>query len=374
MANLYRIDDFARLRHWSHIIWDIDGTITEANGEMSQEVAAKIINLGLKGVYQTFITGRDAKWIEDKVIARMASFTNFPLVRDRLIFFAEVGCLMLGIDTNGKVTKTVDPQIARHPLKINKKGIRDDLRGLVYDPDKLAKFKSRSKGETPAEVIYDADGNGYKFDPRNTPPCHPYVWSIQKECFATLEKVRTKEGYVKAFDQTPYVEKVSRAIKLKSFDREVGTEEISTAINIVPRVDGRNLGKSWAAGKALYNIWRNKLGKRINLNQVVAGTVAFGDGRADLDFTKPMFPQDVSGQITQDSLEMIFVGGSQDLPREGEPRYELCKNIIIHATGQGDLAFNWEEDAIHLQPAKGGRVVSEVLDFLKHWDYFSSFG
>ncbi len=373
MANLYKIDDFARLHHWSHIIWDIDGTITEVDGEMSQEVAAKIINLGMLGVYQTFITGRDAKWIENKVIAKMVSFPNFPLVRDRLIFFAEVGCLMLGIDANGKVMKTVDPQIEEHPLKINKNGIRDELRKLVHDPAKLAKFKPHTPGEPPPNVIYDADGKGYEFDPKNMPSCYPYVWSIPKECFATLEKVRTKDGCVKAFDQTPYAERVSRTIKKKRFDKEADIEVLSTAINIVPRVNGRNLGKSWAAGKALYNIWENKSGKAVDLNQIISGTVAFGDSIADLDFTKPMFPANISRQVSQDSLEIIFVGGSHDLPKKGESRHELCKNIIIHATGQGDLAFNWQEDVIHLQPAKGGRVVSEVLDFLKHWDYFRRF-
>jgi hypothetical protein len=373
MAHLYTIENFARLRHWSHIIWDIDGTITDEDGDMSQEVAAKIINLGLLGVYQSFITGRDAAWIKRKVIEKMRPFPHFPMVRDRLIFFAEVGCLMLGIDPNGKVMKTIDPQVRNHPLKTNKGRIRDELRKLAHDPEKMKRFEDGMLVDSAFDVLYDADGIGYIFDPKDRPLCYQYVWSTSKECFATFEKVRSKDGRWKDFDQNPSAEKISGAIKEKGLESDVDIEVISTAINIVPKVDGLNLGKSWAAGKALCNIWENKLGGNLDLNQIVSGTVAFGDGTADLDFTSPTFTPGIAGRVLDNSLEMIFVGGNHDLPGPENIRYKLRDNIIIRATGLGELSFNWQKDLIHLQAAKGGRVVSEVLDFLKHWDYFRPF-
>ena len=72
---MHRIVDWAKLRHFSHIIWDIDGTITE-HDKLSEEATIKIINLALKGVYHSFITGRDGDWIITNVIRPMASSTQ----------------------------------------------------------------------------------------------------------------------------------------------------------------------------------------------------------------------------------------------------------------------------------------------------------
>ena len=70
---------------------------------------------------------------------------------------------------------------------------------------------------------------------------------------------------------------------------------------------------------------------------------------------------------------MIFVGQQSDLPRKGQHREKLVKNIIIQATGLGELQFKYTDDVIQLTPATGPRVASVILDFLKNWDYFDSF-
>jgi len=99
----------------------------------------------------------------------------------------------------------------------------------------------------------------------------------------------------------------------------------------------------------------------------------FGDGRADLDFTVPTFGPAVAGSLQHKTLQIIFVGREQDLPPVKSPDEGLRGNIIIQATGTGDLAFNWIRDIIQLVPATGARVASAVLDFLQLWDCFRSF-
>lgn len=128
---MYTIKDFTRLHHISTIIWDIDGTITDPNGEVNREVAAKIINLGLSGIYHLFITGRDAGWIIRNVIEPMTQFYDFPRMHDNMVFFAEVGCLILTVDAKGNVTKTINPKVQNHPLRLNANGIRDRLKKLA---------------------------------------------------------------------------------------------------------------------------------------------------------------------------------------------------------------------------------------------------
>lgn len=371
---MYKILDFARLRPASHIIWDIDGTITDEDGELSQEVAAKIIALARDGVYHSFITGRDAKWIIEKAILPMQAFFNFPRVQDALIFFGEVGSVVLAIGPTGETEVKVHPAVENHPLRTNEGGIRDDLKALAYNPEQLQPYEPGRPVEPPYEVIYDANKKPWLIDRgEKSPPCHPYVWSTSKTVFATLEKIRSEDGKVRAFEQTPYVQRVARTIRDAGLADVMDVEEVSTAINIVPKVDALVLGKSWAAGRAIENIWDGKFGRTLTLDEVIHGTMAVGDGRSDLGFTSPSFPQKITKTLRDKHLQMIFVGRDQDLPVRGGAEGELLNNIVIQATGQGDLAFDWTRDIIRLEAAAGARVVSALLDFLRQWGYFRSF-
>lgn len=373
--SLYTIRDFTRLRQYSHIVWDIDRTITDENGALSEEVAAKIVNLALDdGVFHSFITGRDAQWMQAKVINRLIPFYKFLDVRGRLDFYGEVGCVIQHVSEDGTVSKRFDIEIENHPLKTNANGIRDKLRALVYDPAELKAYNG-GKLRAAEEVIYDANDCGWIIDPtkRVAPECHPYIWATSKAAFATFEKIRTKEGYFSDFDQDPYADRLRRMIKEEGFTEQVDIEVIGTAINIVPRLNGSKLGKSWATGKALMHIW-DKIGKNVfGLDHVVSRTICAGDGRADLDFTKPMFPKSLGKDTPQNPIGIIFVGGEHDLPKKSSPDYDLCKNILIQATGQGTLAVNAREQRISWQNAMGARVISEVLDYLKMWGYFRQF-
>ena len=376
---MFVIEDFAKLHHASHIIWDIDGTITDENGQLSPEVAAKIICLGSgdMGIHHTFITGRDGNWLIEKIVAPMQKFPMFRDVSHNLTFYGEAGSVVVGIGSGKTVTKKVHQQVEDHPLALNKRGIRDNLRELVYDPTKLTTYE----GEVGAreKVIYDGNEQGWIVNiDEDEPPLHPYIWSTSKEVFATLEKIRDEEGKIKDFDQAPFVQIVKEMIKKKGFERQIDIAPAATAIDIVPKAKGLKLGKSWAAGRALLRIHDDVLGCDPNkpdlhrLRTVIDDTIAFGDSEADLDFITPLFPQTIQRKLSRDhrTLQIVFVGDDGGIPGYKDKYKE---HIIIHGTGEGDLAFNRHKNVIQLHAARGARVVSAVLDFLKQWDYFKPF-
>lgn len=371
-VKMYGILDFAKLPTISHLIWDIDGTITDENGEVNQEVAAKIIRLALNGVYHSFITGRDAAWIIKNVITPMKKFYNFPRVVGNLVFFAEVGCVMITVDANGAIFKVPTPVVQNHPLCTNQDGIRQILADLAYNPkDPDDRFTAGRVLNSPLEVIYDADRVPWVIDhsKEKAPKCHPYIWSSYKEVFATFEKIRDSDGRIKTFDQDMYAGTIAKAIEMAGLQDQVDVEVVSTAINIVPKVAGVKFGKAWAAGKALEYIWRAKLGEQPLLETVIDRTIAVGDGKADLDFTIPAFADDIQRALKRSTIFMIYVGAEADLPRDGE----LLKNIIIKGTGRGTCSLDERADVIRFERAKGARVVNAVLNFLKEWEQFSRF-
>ena len=373
---MYKILDFAKLRRTSHVIWDIDGTITDRGGSVNTEVSAKIINLALKGVYHTFITGRDSAWVIKHVIEPMKTFYNFARVRDSLSFFAESGCVTITVHDDGGVTDEVLPALARHPLSANEEGgIRGRLRTLVYDPGELKSYDRGAPVRPPAGVIHDAEGNGWLIDRSQPgPKCNEYVWSTSKKVFCTLEKIRNEDGEVRSFDQGPSVEIVRREIEEAGLKALADVQLAATAIDIVPIIaDAQRVGKSWAAGQALQAVQKEKLGGGVVLATVMDRTIAVGDSAADLEFTQPTFDAQRSGSPEEGSVRMIFVGREENLPQPHDERYKLRRNIIIQATGLGDLEFDWTKDLIRLEAATGARVVSSVLDFLSQWDYFGPF-
>lgn len=366
---MYKIRDFSKLHHISAIIWDIDGTITNPGGEVNHEVAAKIINLGLNGIYHLFITGRDANWIIKNVIEPMKKFYGFSRMHDNLVFFAEVGCVRLTVDARGNVTKTIHQAVEKHPLRLNTSGIRDTLKNLPYNPEKLQKYEGQIIDLTTHHIIYDADRVGWIAPRVYKPEFEQHIWSIYKEVFATFENLRDFEGKAMYFDQVPWAEKLKREIKKAGFTDQIDVEIVSTALNIVPKLDNIPLGKSWAAGSALTHLWEEKLGKTFTLDEIVNRTIAFGDGKADFDFTIPFFEHQIAEGLECKNIQIIFVGEEEDLPTDKN----LLQNMIIMATGGGDLVFTRKKQIIELHPIKGAMVTSAVLDFLKQWDYFRSF-
>ena len=274
---MHEILDWAKLRHFSHIIWDIDGTITE-NDKLSGEATIKIINLALQGVYHSFITGRDGQWIVDNVIKPMAKFFHFGLVHDKLAFFAEVGCVLVPSYPVAASEMPLHPAVGEHPLCTNKDGIRDKLRELAYDPATLMKPKKGHRAPSNRDIVYDANGVAYLVDrSKPSPKCYQYIWSPYKIAFGTLEKIRDEKGKTKTFDQQPFDEIITTEIKKAGLADSVRTEIVSTAVNIVPVVNRVSLGKSWAAGIAIENIV-DKLHGSFALDEVLRRTVAIGDG------------------------------------------------------------------------------------------------
>ncbi len=369
---LFSIEDFSKLRPISHIIWDVDGPITEKD-KIEPSVAAKIINLALDDICHSFITGRDAKWLKNNLIRPMQDYYSFPIAHKKFTFYAEVGCIQMELRASKKVNWTLHPDIAEHPLVDKEKKIRPALQDCVYDPEKsIREYKAgETIDELSEEVVYDANDKGWVFNIKEKTRYFNYIWGT-KEAIVTWEKVRDSKGSVADFNQQPFVKEAENIIKEKGFEKDIAVEEIGTAINILPVIKGRTLGKSWAAGIALERIWNEELGgKTGSLESVVEKTIAIGDGRADFGFTAPDFGKKTSGG----HVNFIFVGGKHDIPKPHDSDRKLIENMVIRATGLGVMQFHYDpiSPAIYMEPAKGARVVSEVLDFLKLQGYFRSF-
>lgn len=341
------------LRRVSHIIWDIDGTITDETGKLDATVAAQILDLAKAGIHHTFITGRDAAWIQNHVINPMKNAPDFAGNRDRLRFYAEVGCVELTdeVDDQGNLIRIFDVDIENHPLKKNELNIRTALQDLVYDPAKLKPYTPSVSPASDEKVIYDANEKGWIVNVNQAPPrCDEYIWADSKEAFATFEKIRDVTGKIKDFDQTPYAQEIRRMISENGFEDFIDIEVIGTAINITPKLEGEKLGKAWAAGKALLAL-HNQLGID-DLDRIIRSTICAGDGAADFEFTIPRFVG--LSQPTEQNIPMIFVGSEHDWVLDSE----LRDNVIICPA----------DDEVN-----GARVVSEALDFLEDGEYFQSF-
>jgi len=364
---VFRIPDFSKMRRISHIMWDIDGTITDPTDRVNHEVAAKIIRLALDGIYHSFVTGRDAAWVIRNVIEPMRDFYGFGRVHEYLSFVAESGCVTINIPRSGRPSSTIHSELRPHPLATNRGGLRDALRRLVYDPDTLRCFTMGSRLAQGCELIHDANREAYVVEPQCVvPECHEYIWSGSKSVIATLEIIRDASGKCKALDQAPYVHKVQAAIDAAGAASDVGIRLAGTAIDILPVVGGQLLGKSWAAGRALDNL-QKKLSGHHERQALVDGTVAVGDGKADFDFCSPVF---ADGTSLPNGVRLVFVGDPGILPPREAP---VRGSVVIEATGQGNLAFVYGKGVIELHDSKGARVVSAVLDFLKLWEYFGPF-
>jgi hypothetical protein len=302
----------------------------------------------------------------------MQEYYSFPIACNKFKFYAEVGCIQMELRLNNDVSWTPHADIAKHPLVTDEKKIRTAFRDYVYNPEKsIRQYKAGETIELSQEVVYDANDKGWVFNAKKRPPCTNYIWGT-KEAIVTWEKVRDAEGRVADFNQQTFVNEAKSIIKEKGFKKEIAVEEIGTAINILPVINRRTLGKSWAAGIALERIWNDELGKRTSRESVVERTIAIGDGRADFGFTSPDFGK----KTVKKYVNFIFVGGEHDLPKKHESDAKLLENMVIRATGLGVMQFHYDpiNPSIGMEPAKGARVVSEVLDFLKVQGYFRSFG
>ena len=290
------------LHKFSHIIWDVDGTITEGD-TLHSGVLRNIAELAENGVFHSFVTGRDAAWLIEHLIADLAQLNRDVLMR--MNFFAEIGSVNIEIGADGSYKTSINPLLAEHPLVQNRGGIRDRLRALVYDPALLHVGGYDKNNDI---VIYDANGIAYLIARVTTPPPFPdYIWSSYKEAMATFENIRLSYGEAAYIaDHSSCVETIEQIIKDDGLENSIAVEPVATAINIVPAVNGIRYGKAWGAGQAIGALAR---AQKISSRALVNKTIAFGDSISDLDLGTPL----LDGGMRVGRLPVVFVGNPSTL-------------------------------------------------------------
>lgn len=371
---LFFVRDYNALPETSIMLVDIDGTITSASGggHIPAQVAWQLARLAASGIYICFITGRDIGWLLQYGIAPFLCFFRYPAIRNQLRFFGESGCLRLVLEEGGAISCKVPRVLQGHPLL--EKENRDKLAALCYNPHNST--WCQPDASTPLDMVkfYGAvNKDAYLIDINASaderPPLDKYHWSPYKIIIGTAEKNRIRPGVPETFIQESYVRRLVKEIKELKLAKKAAVQEISTALNIVPVVHNQPLGKSWAAGVALSEIYRNEFNGEVPWNVLLARTLVFGDGKADLEFTNPAIPDPEAQQaLRKRPPQMVFVGNAaEDLPKDtSDPLWPLRDNIVIQATGNREIigAPPGKREAIRWADPFGASVFTAVVDWL----------
>lgn len=378
---IFVVNDYTKIPETSILLLDIDGTLTGSDGKITDQVAWQLTRLAdEKGIYINFITGRDVRWLVKYAIRPLWKFARYPDIRSRFRFYAESGCVRIAFGEADECMIKKPPVLDDHPLC--EPETRAKLAKLSYNPGNLIRADQLGRARRiNEEEIYDANGVAFIIPARERerPTLWEHVWSNTKQVIGTYEKHREQSGKVKDINQEVYVSEVKKNLDLMGLAKHMHVEVPDTAINLVPKVNGKAMGKSWAAGLALQEIREYHLrgdAGGVEWSQIIRRTLAFGDGEADLDFTSPDLPDGKAKDALDDHMpKMVFVGPPSAIPKEGKPQYPLRRNIIIQATGNMPVIGVPDRagglPTIKWGSASGAVVFSEVIDFL--WDCFRAF-
>jgi hypothetical protein len=324
-------------------IWDIDGTITVGTKDKGEIPDDKIIDIisrsASKGTFHVFITGRNYRWMLEKLkpaFAASAQRLGIDAEKDifpNLSFDAEVGLLRVDVSSE---EPTAYPPMQKHPLVIG--NAKDRLGRLFLDegddntPGDLPMVKGGERPTThPTVIVRNADGREYYapiFDQHN--PIHvllPHLtWSRSKDLMGTAEVLRDRSSHIPEEREKkiiPASAVVQGWINYWGLEHEIAPSPVSSAINIVPILNGRNLDKDWAAGNALVRIQkilRDKLKIDANPKEIADITFAFGDGLADMLFGEPKIDRD------EYDIGVAYVGPEDQLDKNNS-------HLAIYAKG-----------------------------------------
>lgn len=325
-----------------HIIWDVNGTITKGDMpdpevlKMIISLARKRIHQSLKGIHQSFITGRDRAWLK-MLVASLKEIADeeFNELNKTFYFYPELGLIQM----NSKSEKTeISPLIKNHP--ITSPETRKKLAGLFYQSSNLKPCEKGKKIPAGFWVGGDSKGNFFLI-PENSPPeiLFPwFIWEEAKEAMASAAIIRDPDTFpnkecAKKINES--IEELEEILRNWGLEKWIKVSPVSTALNLVPMVNGVPLDKDVSAGTALLNL-SQKL--EMDIHKVCSQTVAIGDGIADFLFSTPK----IEGK--EESLPFIFVGPESQY----KPTVKQERNIIIKSK----------------IPYFGPEVTLEVLKFL----------
>lgn len=355
----------------SIMLIDIDKTITGADEKITEEIAWELTDLALQRIFACFITGRDTDWVVKHAFSIFMRDHRFAQARNHLRFYTEAGCLRVWVDEYGKLHAISLPELKGHPLL--EKQVRERLAALCYNPVNLQRAEGNKPGPL-EEIARDADEQLWFVSRENKPLLEKHIWNPRKEIMGTLEKIRDPDGTVSDFDQRPMIAQVREILRKWGLDGHIEVSDARTAINLTPKVDKQAIGKSYAAGIALWEIAEHQLAQGEEWSEILRRTLCFGDAPVDTEFTAPKLPTDAAAALAKYPPPMAYVGNPGYLPKtKDEPLFHLRKNIVFQATGNASVEKYAGSDQMHWSDPFGPLVFLAVVNWLRARDRFKPF-
>ncbi|MFA5166342.1 MAG: HAD hydrolase family protein [Candidatus Paceibacterota bacterium] len=295
---------------------DIDGTLTK------KDKVPKYLAMSLKLAYQcgitiVFVTGRDMAYA-----LRILEACGFLAAIDkpnRVFIGSEHGLFYMDFFER---KEEFHEAIENNPLK--QESVRQTISALFLDYSKLRPWDGISPLQTGEELVKDAEQKFIVLSPEDVASGKIGYIALTKRAMMTAEMWRGPDGkilprcLVKQKEAAQECQKALEAIGAKG---QVNVSLCGTSIDFFPYYQGRGYSKSNFVGFMVA-----KLAKERNLpiKRVCKYSLAFGDGLADFDMTKPFYEGKVIGRVN-----MVYVGGEQNLGNNNPVNIHRIQPLVI---------------------------------------------
>ncbi|MAG44778.1 hypothetical protein CL633_02710 [bacterium] len=327
----------------SHIIWDVGGVRTDKD-KVDPRICELTAELESQGIYQSFITGRDAEWLINMEIQPLKELGLFKM--PHAMWLPELGLVHVDYE---KEDFYIEPSLANHSLL--QKKIRDELKKLSHNKETVMPWATAEGYGLSYAKRLDANGKAF-FVPHGgrSIEMSNYIWSEYKHASAAYEVWRDENGDFAAIgqDELLHFKSIIQA-KLQELHclHDIDIFLLQSCISLWPK----GIDKAWSAYQVLQSI-SERTG--ISAEQITKKTLAFGDSASDLPFSSPK-------NMPEKSIVFAFVGPYVSW-QAYENDSELSRaNVVIKSN-----AVRQKKD----EP-KGAKVTLEIMNYLMEKNYFT---
>ena len=330
-----------------HIIWDIDGVITDKSAKLDLSCISGIAGLAKRKVRQSFVSGRPLKKTRDPIMQILGKERDALDILPMLRFYGEGG-----FDGGRPGFQTLYPLPQEYPFSDPE--IRDQVANLFWQEKDLKRLEGPVIPNDPRvpkdHYLAENFGGGWIIPPINMVRFyHLFFDESKKRAFSAdiIRDIPDRKLYQEYIDhERENVQEVSLAVREIVYAR-FGTGETFVAapnpfsINFLPVVNGKVVDKNLGAARAI-----DDLAKEMNVSNdfVAKHTIAFGDAASDFFLGLPSFPDNSWSGI----VPFAFVGNQKNFAPQKESL------IFAHGNGAsydgsdvvGPSATNWILDEL----------------------------
>jgi len=293
----------------THIVWDYDGVLTDKR-DLNPQCLKLLANLGKMGVKHAFVSGRESDFLKKNIF----SVVDGEHIGGNFVFLGELGATKSGFLQETHWTQ----DWKNHPIM--DPDFRQEIRTLFSNWEYLSQIKE-------SEAAFQAMDYRSRpiFFPKNpNMPFPEFEWYEEKTVVMSVTAIRDAElKTIPSFiaKRGNIAQTIEKIIEKRGLQNYISVVIAATAIDIAPKINGRIMEKDHGSAVALSH-WITDEGKN-----PIAGTVCFGDSRADIKMCEPF-----NGK-TLGNMPIFFVG------RQDE--YEQIENSpLVAAASLGALGQN----------------------------------